>query len=1392
VTRELVWVTSAQTGKPLANVPVEKLGNNDKPKMTVRTDRSGVAVFPLKGEGYGNDVMVDDGKHFGLALTGWQANLPANYAVDQSADGAYIPPPNGGYIYTDRSVYRPGQTVHFRGVIWNQGNGVYSLFGRKTVTVSANGASGPPLYKARLTLDRFGSIHGEFRLPPNAATGYGYLNVFFPGPTKYGTTTTVGFSIAEYRKPEFLTTVTTDQPSYVQGQTIDATVSVRYVFGAPVAGQQVSWTAFRQPLLTPPSDWDTYQFGDQDAVQRAFLPPGVGGPPTGQFGAQIKTGAATTNDQGEATIKLPVDIAKQGIDQTITIEATATDVNHQPVSGRVRVPARLSDLAIGLLPAAQVAPTDQKQLVGVASVTPSGAPLPHTSLTATIYRRTFTSEYSGNGFASPSWKQVPHDTQVTTRSIKTDARGQGSFSFTPTQGGAYYLVVQGTSAGGTAARSALTVYASTAGFSDWGPSNNTVISLKPDRSQYRVGQTAHILVAAPFAHAEALITLERSDISRHWVQALPTNSSTIDVPITLADLPNIFVGVTVYRGWRKGSPPDWRTGAVNLKVSVDPKLLKVKVSQNRSRYHPGEQVTYTITTTDVKGRPVSAQVSLALVDTAVLALLSDQSLPILTALYGPSPDTIQTFSQGVISIDHLQQRPNFRVLPPGGLGGGGGGGPPTVTGALLPSQKGTKVRKVFKDTAYWFAHVVTNASGKATVTVTLPDNLTTWQLSVRGITANQQVGQATLDTFSTQDLIIRPVTPRFLLEGDSLQVGAVVNNNIDQAVDADLSIAPSGLAIQGLAARRVSIPAHGEKLVTWRATVPPGQQAVLTYRLTPTTSDVQGDAVQVTIPVHEPLTGETVATSGEVFGSIKQAVIVPASAQRQPGALTVQVAASLTAGMGRALDTFQPTPYDSNDDIAARVMAAAALHSVPASLSGLSVEQYNDLPSVMQKDIARLVANQQRDGGWAWFPGPNQKSDMTVTSDVAMAFAEAGGKGVPPSTVAKVDDYLPKFASCNPTAQSIYASLAHAKLLKAAPPAPSNSTELVACPSGYLQDVLKLDPASVADVAWTFQGGGHSEAMTLVSALDSRAMISATGAHWEGGNQSAVYATAHVLNALLQVSPNDPFVAASARWLMLARDGSAWDSSRDSAQALSALTAYARAAKEGKASYRYAVQLNGATELSGRYTNATVRQASSAVLPLKMLGQAKRNSLMVARQPVNGNLGTGPFYYVAQLQYYLQARNIAARNQGISVSRRYLDLSNNPIDSAPAGSVVQVQLTITTGQTLSHLEIDDPIPSGFEPIDQSLNTSQQGLFPGWQLPQPAPGTQNLGFFLDRTDLRDDRVSLFATSLLPGTYTYSYLTTATTSGTYGVAPTHATEAFFPEVFGRSAGQDFVVK
>ena len=130
------------------------------------------------------------------------------------------------------------------------------------------------------------------------------------------------------------------------------------------------------------------------------------------------------------------------------------------------------------------------------------------------------------------------------------------------------------------------------------------------------------------------------------------------------------------------------------------------------------------------------------------------------------------------------------------------------------------VRSEFPDTALWEAHVVTGDNGEATVTVTLPDNLTTWRMDARAITQDTRAGQTQVDIVSTKSLLVRPQTPRFFTAGDEAVVGTAVHNNSGMDLNVKVSLQGKGVNILDTADQEVTIPTGRQAYVTWRVQVP--------------------------------------------------------------------------------------------------------------------------------------------------------------------------------------------------------------------------------------------------------------------------------------------------------------------------------------------------------------------------------------------------------------------------------------------------------------------------------------------------------------------------------------------------------------------------------------------
>jgi uncharacterized protein YfaS (alpha-2-macroglobulin family) len=234
-----------------------------------------------------------------------------------------------------------------------------------------------------------------------------------------------------------------------------------------------------------------------------------------------------------------------------------------------------------------------------------------------------------------------------------------------------------------------------------------------------------------------------------------------------------------------------------------------------------------------------------------------------------------------------------------------------------------------------------------------------------------------------------------------------------------------------------------------------------------------------------------------------------------------------------------------------------------------------------------------------------------------------------------------------------------------------------------------------------------------------------------------------------------------------------------------------RVTNELKGNYPYGAFLNEQQVAEAQASPATITQTTFVTLPAASLLRDVGNRLTISRGP-----GDGRLYYTAHLKAYLPVPTIKAIDRGIAVQRRYVLASCTDgvkcpeVTSAKVGDVIRVELTIIAPSDLHYVQLEDPLPAGAEAIDTGLATTSQ------LAAAPSIGRGNEGErsyywwwwnWYSRSELRDDRVALFATYLSKGSYEYSYTMRVTSAGEFNVIPTFVNEQYFPEVFGRSDGR-----
>jgi hypothetical protein len=270
------------------------------------------------------------------------------------------------------------------------------------------------------------------------------------------------------------------------------------------------------------------------------------------------------------------------------------------------------------------------------------------------------------------------------------------------------------------------------------------------------------------------------------------------------------------------------------------------------------------------------------------------------------------------------------------------------------------------------------------------------------------------------------------------------------------------------------------------------------------------------------------------------------------------------------------------------------------------------------------------------------------------------------------------------------------------------------------------------------------------------------------------------------------------RWLMVARKFGIWETTQETAWALIALTDWMRETGELDADYQYTVDLNDEELAAKEVTRETVREGTRLKVAVADLLRNAGNTLTVARTE-----GPGRLYYTAHLRVFLPVEEIEPVDRGIFVSRRYTlaDCTEGPrcpeAREVKLGDVIRVDLTIIAPNDLYYVVVEDPLPAGAEAIDTGLaTTSILAMDPTLRRQRPDEGGwwDYYGWWWNwysRSELRDEKVVLFADYLPRGTYEYSYTMRATLPGDYQVIPTVASEFYFPEVFGRSDGRKLTI-
>ncbi len=1319
----------------------------DQPPLQVKTDAQGLARIMLPTD------QQPSGQWTLYAQTADQQfeALSSSYVYGSSQQYRI-------YTYTDRPLYRPGQTVYFRSIIRHHPQGeTYRTPPRDLpIQVHIKTPKGDTLEDQQLRTSDFGTVHGSFSLPEVTDLGSFELQLILPdGETDYSF-----ISVEEYRKPEFDVRITPDQEWIRQGESTNVNITAEYLFGGPVAEAEVHYIIYRSPdwsyryRVLPPSPEEAFFQSDLQREQYSYY---------GGYGDVIAEGDAFTDSGGVAQIRLDQVLADDAWGeadsyfgeppvQELRIEAQVTDISRRSVTRDGRLRVTQSDLALFVEGDQWIARPGEVVSYQVRAFGYDQEP------------RSLSGSLSLEAWVWKSEKQAYRRLRtVLTQPFEVEG-GEGEIALRippDLTTGDYRINVRARDGRGQVVEDTTHLWISNPRdpASHWS-GERSAIEVIADQQVYRVGDTAQLVITSPIPDAYALLTVEGNTLYQAEVRQFSGQLLTVELPIQAIYQPNVYFSVTVV-----GSQRQLYQGEIVIRVSPLDQFLTVELETDRKRYQPGETALVTVRTKDAQGNPVPAEVSLGVVDEGIYILRPDST-----------PDIRRYFFQR--RYNSVNTSTSFPQQYPGGQ-----------------DKLANQLRQDFRDTAAWFPDITTDPSGLAEVEVQLPDNLTTWRLTARAITADTQVGSTQTTLTVTKDLLVRLATPRFFTTGDQLRLTAVVQNQTSQPQEVNVRLeVPSALIPETELTQRIQVAPQSARRVEWPTQVKSAGQ--INVRVWAEAGDLQ-DGMQLTLPIQAYGSRFRWQDRGQFMSERNptQTLSLTLPDRIIPGSLEgqIQLAVHPAADLLGALDYLVQFPYGCTEQTLSRILPALAVVQAAERLGlTLQSETLARLPQIMKEGFTRLQQQQNQDGSWGWWRF--DQGNPFLTSYVLMGYhrAHAANFAIDSSSEDRGLQYLEEQVSQGSLDADTLMVVEYAlSLFGQADLEPVRST---------VPEDLSTWGLAYRTLALLRLGDRQAAQISLDTAMKrvtgdktyhwvQKAEGSANRRQWQRFTYDAAEVAAPLLEAATALQ--DPRAEAIADWILGHRGSQRWLTTKATADAIVGLTSYyAATATQNPLPEEVWIRNLTTGAVLGRWVPSSTelqRQVSLSPVDLNTeLLQPGEQMIQIETR------GSGPLYYSLSLEAFrpvVAGEPIGGEDQGFQVERQYYRLTpREQADgtliyeerelrgAANAGETLLGRLKVTAARDSNYVMIEEPLPSGAEITSQD---------PQQLTGRTARADYWWNWFWTYQAIRDDRITFFITDLPQGEHEFVYLFRPEIPGEFHILPAHAEEMYSPtEMYGQS--------
>ena len=1375
----LIWLTSIQTGIPLSSKKVYALYSQSHIFYLGTTNSDGVVIVKPgilkamkveKRRGYTvNEKRIDLDQIQALIAI---SNDDTSFIEINKGDEFYpgdIQRENPekksqklikASIFTERGIYKPGDTVFFKGTLRKYSDGNISPYRNKT-PVRIENPKGETVLQTTYIPTGFGTLSGNLRLDTHFSLGT--YTIFMGSEDTYETTRT--FELQEFRAPKHKTRITFEtetrkDPGFAnldrEIKYLKVNIAGQYYVGGPLKNAQVRWKIFHGKTRFKVSGYDNFRFENNEAEEEL-----------------IESSETILDKNGNAEFSFPVGSMVASGKRSLVVVASVIDFDGRVATSK-SVYQGEPDYLVGMSKHSQTVKAGMDFPIRFVVIKNEGTQKQTGKVKVNILRKgwNYIRKRNERGEIYWNWQKLWKKVLSVEHEINDS---DNPFIFSNSYGGDYLITTSFSSQGKDFTSG--TILKVKDGYSSFDRSdkNNPYkrLFLISDKTTYSPGNTAKVKFLPTQKSPAYLVTLEREGILDYSLFQTEEKQPSLTIPLINDHAPNIHVSILGalprrdfphYPSSIDEGAPNFQYGAIKLQVLKESDSLKISVNNgvDSISQKPSSTGTLQISVKNKSGYGKSVELAIGIIDEKILALTRYKS-PDLSSL------SMIDIPLGVGTADlrsRLSKQTPLKMIWNKPLTGGGG--------LEKSSVSNTTIRSDFNPVAYFNPSVVTDFNGNATIEYELPDSITSYRVYIVACDKGNGFGRTELPLIASKDFYIEPGLPRFFSKGDRFNflVKAINNSEVASTLNflsnatANLSISKQGKDYFLDAMDSTQIRIEGEALSTGIASV----------NLSGTLED-KTDAVQLEVPIHSGHTIGTDVVIGSFRGDTNLTLPIDKVFKKEShkgdfienSQFKLTVSKTPFLRMSGGIAYLLQYPYGCIEQTSSKLLPLVALRGlidegqIP-EITTASADKY------IKAGVDRLFMMQTESGGFGYWPGNKNPHLMgTLYAMAALSIAKKNGVAVPEERMQKSVSYLKNLLNNNESLDKTFVSFGSyiLSLNNAFNPSPANLLKRVSGKSTEAEMFMLLAKNnSGSPVKQKVES--YIQKIFFSKALD----VIAPKGYGEFNARHRYKAIA--LLAANSLDTNHPLAHRMAKALLSGMESSGfWTSTSDTGWALYALGEYYKNQKTSTSPANINVKW-------GNYSSNEILDSQKfKTIDLNISPNLKNPTLKLKS-------GTSePIYYKATLKYPRMGYAESGHSNGFNISKTIENQSGS--GDIHVGDIVKVKVDIEVeglsyDSPYSYVVIDDPLPSGLVAINSAIKTEEQV---DAQEDESSYWNSNGTYKLvpNFVEFKDDRVLVFKDRMYwNGTYQYTYYARAIMEGDFVLPSTKVQLMYSPQVSG----------